>query len=490
MHSKYNSLKITKLVLIFSFSVLALFLGFFMNYWQTVNQQYFDNFQSDMESFVIGRIILSKQSNNILSSGGLTCVGLKKVDISQLNEINEINNSNYDPINNNFDNLWSIPNIFKNQYSAYTSGSFSFEKYDLYKSHNGGQGIFFSCLNKLITLHSQDKLSLFSALTSLLTAIALSAIILWFYMEFGLMTAIFVLASALLSQWLIVFGRNLWWSLWSFYLPITAILYYLRKKNIFTYKLKIFGAIIFFTVFFKCLITGYEFITTTLIMTMVPLVYYSILHRSTLRRFIFGGLIGVIASSLAILASFLILCFQIASVNNGSFMDGVDHITYSFKKRTHSKSSDFSSVYTPSLNASTVYVLRRYLDSTFFDANQYIHCSDPFVSKFILKIKYKYLLLLFIIMSVFLYFLKNRYPDKKEKQKCIALIIATWFSILAPLSWFIIFNSHSYIHVNMDEIVWQMPFIFFGFAVCGYCLHNVYYYNSQASSNRACDKRT
>jgi hypothetical protein len=42
-----------------------------------------------------------------------------------------------------------------------------------------------------------------------------------------------------------------------------------------------------------------------------------------------------------------------------------------------------------------------------------------------------------------------------------------WFSLLAPLSWFVIFKAHSYIHTHMNFIVWQMPFTFFGFAACG-----------------------
>ena len=38
------------------------------------------------------------------------------------------------------------------------------------------------------------------------------------------------------------------------------------------------------------------------------------------------------------------------------------------------------------------------------------------------------------------------------------LVLATWFSILAPFSWYIIFKAHSFIHMHMNFIVWQMPF--------------------------------
>jgi hypothetical protein len=49
----------------------------------------------------------------------------------------------------------------------------------------------------------------------------------------------------------------------------------------------------------------------------------------------------------------------------------------------------------------------------------------------------------------------------------LALVGATWFSILAPLSWFVIFKAHAYVHPHMDYIAWHMPFVLFGAAVLG-----------------------
>ena len=52
-----------------------------------------------------------------------------------------------------------------------------------------------------------------------------------------------------------------------------------------------------------------------------------------------------------------------------------------------------------------------------------------------------------------------------QQQQHIALIWTAWFSILAPLSWYVIFKAHSFIHTHMSFLLWQMPFTFFGFAV-------------------------
>jgi hypothetical protein len=55
-----------------------------------------------------------------------------------------------------------------------------------------------------------------------------------------------------------------------------------------------------------------------------------------------------------------------------------------------------------------------------------------------------------------------------------ALLAATWFSLLAPLSWFVLFKAHSYIHTQINFILWQMPFTIFGFAFCGLVFGNFF----------------
>ena len=48
-----------------------------------------------------------------------------------------------------------------------------------------------------------------------------------------------------------------------------------------------------------------------------------------------------------------------------------------------------------------------------------------------------------------------------------ALTATLWVSLLAPLSWFVIFKGHSAIHTHMNPIVWYMPFLLFGFILTG-----------------------
>ena len=91
----------------------------------------------------------------------------------------------------------------------------------------------FSILDGVIPLSPREKLRLFHAFTSLLSALSIAAIVLWFYREFGISIASVVLGSAVFSQWLVVFGRNLWWSMWAFYLPMVVVMHYLIYNNSF-----------------------------------------------------------------------------------------------------------------------------------------------------------------------------------------------------------------------------------------------------------------
>ena len=428
-----------KKIAIWALSIGLLFFGFLFNAWHVAEQEWFNGHQRDTESLVIGRMVKSRQ-DGIFSAGGLNGAG----------------------ITNNVQQDWISSNQIDNQYAAYLNRG-AFDEFSTYMSQPGGQGIAFSLLDRLIPLSPQIKLWSFYVLTALLSSIALTAIIGWFYEEFGGWVAIFVIGSAVLSQWLTVFGKNLWWSLWAFYLPMIVVMYFLKRHRVPENRQFIrFGSLIFIAVSIKCFINGYEYITTTLVMMMVPLVYYVILDKWSRQQCVKWTLAAGLGSGVAIFFSLIMLCFQIGAAKDG-FMDGVAHVIWSFGKRTYGEAEDFPPVYAASLNADTLNVVTTYMNGVFFDLNNYLSISNDFVSNFLLKIRYYYLIILFIVMSALLLWRGNA----ERHHHYIALIWATWFSILAPLSWFVIFKAHSYIHTHMSFLLWQMPFTFFGFAVFG-----------------------
>ena len=326
----------------------------------------------------------------------------------------------------------------------------------------------FSMLDNLLgQVPPAKRLKIFQSVNSLLAAIAISLVVLWFYREFGLVVGLLVLASAVFSQWLLVFGRLLWWSFWAFYLPMIVLLYYLKNNMPVSRNQHIkFAIVVFVSVLIKCILAGYEYMTTTLIMMIVPFVYYGIKNNIKFSLYLKGLTAAIVGSIVAILLSFSILCFQISTVE-GSFFSGINHIIYSYEKRTYADPEDTASVYEATVEASRIGLVYIYMNGTFFDGNNYIATSNPFLSNFILKVKYIYLIFAFFVMSAFLYFFRNKFHSAGERRKNLALILATWFSMAAPLSWYIVFKAHSFAHQHLNCVVWQMPFTFFGFAVLG-----------------------
>jgi hypothetical protein len=441
--------QITKTLFLCSVSFFSLFLGFSTNHWRVADQHWFTIQPRPTEAFIIARLLKSHH-DGIFSAGGLTGWGVPQTPPASETEYQS----------------WL--------YTAYDD-DVPFPAYTTYNSQIGGQGMLFGILDKWTTRSPQERLRLFHTLTSLLAAATLTAVVLWFYWEFGFIVGLFVIASAVLSQWLVVFGRDLYWSIWAFYVPIAVLMHYLRvRPDRTTMRYLTFGVVVFVSVFIKCLFNGYEYITPTLVMMLVPFIYYAFVDLLNIRRLLTGVVAAGVSSCLAILLTFIILCFQIASVE-GHFSAGVDHIVYSLEKRTHGDYRKFKPSYTASLTSSTTDVVVTYLNSTFFNVD-----SSRFVPQTVLSrvcttcglVRYSQLILLFLLMSGILYAITRRSGAAGDRRRYDALIVATWFSMLAPLSWFIVFTAHAYIHTYYDSIVWQMPFVFFGFAVCGaVCQH-------------------
>jgi hypothetical protein len=310
----------------------------------------------------------------------------------------------------------------------------------------------------------------FKILTSTFTAIGVTAIIFWIYSQFGTLAAVVVFISALMSQWLVVFGRNLWWGIWAFYLPMLVGLWILhREERTGGYSSGQATGLLFVAVFIKCLFNGYEYITTTLIMMMTPWVYYAIRDRWNLKKMAqrftpigIGGVSGVFASM-------VILMFQIAAVR-GTLSAGVQHIIISFGKRAHGNPDNHAEVYRAALEANVWTVVNKYLKDAWCNPENIMGDYAWLLPRFILRISYEHVILLFLIFTgigVAMYLFKTAAVEKHQN-KLWALIGMTWFSLLAPLSWFVIFKGHSFIHTHMNAITWHMPFMFLGFALVGY----------------------
>jgi len=430
-----NSIKVqlkTGQMVLFVLALSLLFLGFYRNQWQMARPKKFSVFQKDVESYVIGRMVLTRQSG-IFSKGGLLGWG----DVNP----NDVNESDY-----------------QHQYDTYFDG-LSFESYLTKESHPGFQGLFFSILDQLSPFTPSSNLRLFRMLAASLFALTLTGLITWFYEELGALSAIFVLVSTLVSQWMTLFGRNLFFVSGFFYLPMLVLLFRLQKeKNGRPLSYHQLFCLVFAFIVLKCLFNGYDFILPTLGMAASPIVFYGVQNGWGLKKFSTRLLIIVIASLGAILVSLVILSIQVMFASGN--LEGLNYIIETINRRTFSNDPSLPAVYETAANASYWSILRIYLSESYFD--RYM-------------VPYYAIIILFAIVSVVYFILhKKKYATAGQSSQRIALIITTWFSLLSPLSWYIIFKSVAYFHTHMNYLPWHMPFTLFGFGMCGHMIETTF----------------
>lgn len=420
-------------------SVAVLTLGFYNNFWNTANSEEFEYFQKDSESLVIGRLALAKRQG-IFSQGGFLC------------RIEPPYPKNCTPEERN--ELFTQRYI--NQYSVYLD-NIDTGVYTNYPSQIGFQGMCFAVIDKILNLNPRTNLEILYFLTSFMSAIAISSIIFWMYIQFGVVSSIIVLLLLVFAPSLTLFGRNLYWALWSFYIPFIISIFLLnaeKKRRISIMEIFVFA---FVSVIIKCLFTGYEYISAVLIMLTVPYFFYAVLYNWKFAYFIRRFLL-VSAGAIAGVLFVLIIHIIQFSVNMPS-VNGVNYIIGRFVKRTSSMVF-VDERFDPGFHYDRVSILGKYFNQTALSFSE-AHTFFPFT------ITFAQLVWIFLICSMLVFIAENYSPlIAKNRRKLLALMSSLWISFLAPLSWFIIFKQHAYVHIHMDHIVWFMPFVIMGFALC------------------------
>ena len=375
------------------------------------------------ESLIIGRLMESERAG-ILSYSGLT--GMLKSDPKdeefKKNSINQFK-------------------LLKNK-----SEREKYKAYYTYNSQTGGQGMVYASFNKISPFNLATNIEILKNFTLLLNSFVFSIFIAWSKRNFGLIPAIAVLFFIAISSWIWLFAASLWWCLWAFYIPFLTMLLSLEFFKSSPVKILL---LTFISIFFKCFFNGFEYITTTLIAVYSPVVFYYIKDNKKINDFIlFSFKTGVVLIA-GVIAEMFILLLQLKYLK-GSLSEGIHHILYSYNTRTASvviegKTAEIS-------NNIYLQILMKYVSG---DAFSWIKPNVPFI------------LLLILIFTTSLFLLKIDF--KKHK----AIVFTSWFSIIAPLSWFLLFIQHSNVHYHLNFIVWYIPFLPLG-VLCFGVLINIF----------------
>ncbi|MBT3322837.1 MAG: hypothetical protein HN392_11195 [Anaerolineae bacterium] len=426
----YRAFLLGGVILVLTFFIAS---GLYKNSWGIIEPDFYKHRQRIFEFWVVGRLNLS-QHDGIFSGGGLLAIG---------------DGGGY-----------SVDSkVIQHQYDSYSKNE-RFDDYWLYKSNPAIEGILFSFFDSITDFSPGFNMKLFRLGTSALTALVFAMLILWVFFEFGLLASALLLAFIHFSPWLTLMGGNIYWQLWVFYLPLVIIPALVKniKADIEFPRWKI-EISVFFMAFLKILFTGFEFISTFFIMMTVPFIFYAV-NNGWQKSVFFKKMISISVSMLVALASGIsVLLMQIANAEKG-FLAAIRYIQYAFKRRTFGDSLSFS----------TIDLIERFIQGP---AISY----EPFTYETIFsstQINYALFIFAFIFFSILLVVLILSSRHSVDSKRKWAMLLTTWYSFLAPMSWFIIFKSHAHDHPSLDFIVWQMPFMFFGLALIGFTISLFY----------------
>ncbi|WP_028521286.1 hypothetical protein [Ruminococcus flavefaciens] len=303
--------------------------------------------------------------------------------------------------------------------------------YTTYYSQLGLQGYFFCAVTRLfrdirmITWFRWSCCAVFSAL--------LVAITIQLYRRYHLLYAICFWAISVNSNWISSFSPNLYWVMFTWFVPMLLGILCLTHDK---YR-KLLYPLFFASVIIKSL-CGFEYLSTILIAAEVWLAAEWILHKEK-RASLFRC---ILISGLCMLAGFAVAAVvQMAVYGNGNIRQGYDFFMhYLVHRRTFGNPEEFNPAYFDSLNASSGTVLKKYL----WDYEEG-----------------KKMLLLLVASLLFL--LTDRVLFKRDRKQDLSLLL---LHLAAPLSWFILAKSHSYIHTHINFVLYYL-----GFAqTAAYCL--------------------
>lgn len=424
---------------IIGISTLLLFVNFQFNLFGFTDDFIFKNHERVSESLVVGRLVKAQSDGMWSKSGAL---------------------GRYAPLS------FNTEDIHKQQAERYFSGDSS-GSFNIYPSGFGLQGIIYASFGKvLISLGVENpsyRLDYLRGINSLICAFVFALIFYLLYLEFGYASLVFALLFTITSRWMLWFSHNLYWILYTFFLPFTVSFYLFRKYAI-AKKLPLLKITVFVTFFliirFLC---GYEFLTSVMLSVLVPIVYYAVLHGWKLRKTLVACLYLGIGAIGAFLISTLVHIKQLQSSAFGSFSEAFNYYIKNASERTTTSSvKGVAQSKVDSVKSEYAEVVDKYWNSIAIDLD-FINGSDNFRHIF-----FSDLILTLLALSA-LVFIAEKFSKRiaNSRPKLIALLVTTWISILVPLSWFILGKNHSYIHTHINNILWFLPFLLLMAALMG-----------------------
>ncbi|QJI20328.1 MULTISPECIES: hypothetical protein [unclassified Pseudomonas] len=415
-----------KLLALFIFSMFMLTASFQYNFFGAAGERFFLSHQLDSEALVVGAINKT-QKYGFLSEGGY---------------------------------LGTFPT---NSYENYLRGSEPVGEFRPYTSSAGVQGIFYIGADKALRAigveSGASRLNALRLFNSMSVAAVISVFAIIVCLEFGLFSSVFTVVVLSVSQWLVVFGDNLYWVFYLVLLPfvVSGVLLKIEEQG------RDIGRALFICIFFSVYaksLAGFEYISTVLVSSVIPLVYFSIKNQCGISYFV-RRLISISVAGVGAFFAALITYIIKLGAEQGSISSGLEILKLIVLKRTNGDPLSVPESYRASLESGYFEVISKYFNAVAFDFGSMFGVG--------LNVTFGSVIVLLLVISLLQVCIKNKRLISKsaDQRKSLALLASLWVSILAPISWHILAKGHSYVHTHMNSVLWYLPFLILAFAYVG-----------------------
>lgn len=291
----------------------------------------------------------------------------------------------------------------------------------------------------------ENKVILLQLIVSALNAAIFSALLCWFHLEFGSKTGWILLPLTLLSPWITIFGRNLYWIIGSWYLPMVAaalLCRWLGCGSASVLRQMLLLCLLAFTMAAGVLLKstmGYEFLSAVVLAQMTILVYYAKLWKWSWLRLLVSLLVSGLASLAGFGAALLIHYQKLLLMAGGNTTLAIQSLTTFVSDRAIGDASSRAAEYGGEVSGNPVFVILKYVFGVW-------NLFPPF----------------------FLFLLPAAWVGVRVLRKTSLLpeglqplAWAYLFSLSAPLSWFVAARGHSMVHTHINYVLWHLPTMFF-----------------------------
>jgi dolichol-phosphate mannosyltransferase len=394
---------------------LVLTAAFRANFWGTVNEVWFQRHQRDSESLVIGRF-------NAIRDKGLLSSG------------NFLTRSTHEHVTE-----------YRNWLGGLTQ-----EHFHPYHSQLGLQGTLAGAAFQAMRLSAKETLSVAWLLNSMLLSGLLVAFLEWTRRRYGATPALLTFLVLLNTPWLLVFGRNLYWATWAWFLPFVAFLWFSRRLMF--CGVERFWDVLFLSAFFIALksTTGYEYLSTITVAAMVPFLLEGMSNPLPALGRTLRSLLAVGAGAVLGCVSVLFIHFFIFSQVFPSGREAFFEFSKIFAKRTSGSPDHVGQEFAESLSSDFTSVFNGYLNNQVvvfeWTAKQIIYGT--------------------LLTAALGALLLNRFGapnlwksarDESDALRLRALTTAFIFALFAPFSWHVLALPHSFVHFHMNYVLWSLP---------------------------------